>query len=146
VLQLFWGDRTWQYGWDVPPLVLEQCVASGPVVAGPPPLPGSVAALLRDCFERDPAERPPDFEAIAARLTGIYEEAAGTAYGRPRPEPGALLADQLNNKALSLLDLGREEEAERLRWRGAITDLELVARLEEVRASHGATGRRSPRL
>ncbi|HEY5434885.1 MAG TPA: serine/threonine-protein kinase [Candidatus Limnocylindrales bacterium] len=162
VLELFTGERTWQHGVAAAG-VLARYLAEGPALAGPPAMPGSLAALLRDCLQKDPAERPPDFEAIAARLVDIYEEATGTAYGRPRPKPGALLADQLNNKALSLLDLEHPAEAERLweealaadphhseatynhglwAWRhGAITDLDLVARLEEVRASHPATGR-----
>jgi len=158
VLELFTGERTWQHG--VAALgVLERYLAGGSERDGPPPMPAGLAALLRDCLAPDPADRPRDFEAIAARLAGIYEEATGTAYGRPRPEPGELLADQLN-KALSLLDLEHPAEAERLweealaadphhseatynrglwQWRqGAITDL---ARLAEVRASHEATGR-----
>ena len=158
VLVMFWGDLTWEYGWAVPPGVLEECAASGPVTAGPPPLPASLAALLRACLQEDPDRRPRDFDAVADALLATYREATGVPYPRQKPEAGDLLADQLNNRALSLLDLGRTDDAERcfgealaadphhveatynagLRaWRrGEITDLDLVARLEEVRTSH----------
>lgn len=81
-------------------------------------LPDPVTELLRACFADDPGQRPtaPD---VAARLVDIYATVVGTAYPRSRPKAATLLADGLSNQALSLLDLGRTEEAEEL-WRRAV--------------------------
>ena len=162
LLELFWGDRTWEHGWAVPPLVLRQCLAEGPATAGPPPMPAALADLLRDCLQADPDHRPHDFEAIATRLLALYREATGSDYPRTQPVPAELRADQLNNKALSLLDLGRAADAERLfaealaadphhpeatynrgllLWRrGEITDDALLERLREAGTSHPGEG------
>jgi len=156
LLDMFTGEPS-HYG-VAAPAVLAQYVQEGSQRDGPPPMPAGLVALLRECLAQDPAERPHDFEQVAARLAALYREATGAEYRRQKPEAVDLQADSLNNKALSLLDLGREAEAENLfaealaadphhpetsynrgllLWRrGEITDEELVARLEEVRTSH----------
>ena len=47
-------------------------------------------------------------------LYAAYEAATGHAYPRPEPQAGKDTADSLNNRAVSLLDLGREAEADPL--------------------------------
>ncbi|TDD74227.1 protein kinase [Actinomadura darangshiensis] len=83
------------------------------------PVPPAVAALLRRCFADDPAARPAGFGEVAATLTEVYREVLGVPYERPAPKAARLLSDGLSNQALSLLDLGRTEEAEGL-WRRAL--------------------------
>ncbi|WP_346044522.1 WD40 repeat domain-containing serine/threonine protein kinase [Actinomadura chokoriensis] len=83
------------------------------------PVPPAVAALLRQCFALDPAARPDGFGGLAATLAGLYREILGVPYERPVPKAARLLSDGLSNHALSLLDLGRTEEAEAL-WRRAL--------------------------
>ena len=87
----------------------------------------------------------------------------GRPYGRPEPRAGVETADSLNNRAASLLDLGREKEAEellghalqlspqhlesttnrmRLEWgRAGLRDDEIRARIEEASKSQPATAR-----
>ncbi|GAA3436916.1 serine/threonine-protein kinase [Kutzneria kofuensis] len=82
------------------------------------PMPAKVVALLRTCFADDPEQRPTALD-VAAQLIDLYGDVVGTAYGRQAPKPARLLADGLSNQALSLLDLGRVEEAEEL-WQRAV--------------------------
>lgn len=115
VLELFAGHRPTRYG-QAAGEALESLVRGGdPRI----PIPPAVTALLRRCFVEDPERRPAGFGELAATLAELYREVLGTAYERPAPEAARLLSDGLSNQALSLLDLGRIEEAEQL-WRDAL--------------------------
>ena len=92
------------------------------------------------------------------QLKAIYQESLKQPYPREKPEAAELVAEALNNQAVSLLDLGRPKEAERLfrkaleadphqleatynlglfLWRsGRMTDDRLVSELQEVRTTH----------
>ena len=127
-----------------------------------PPMPDGLAALLKRCLVRDPSERPKDMGDLARELIGIYAEAVGEPYPRAEPRTAVRLADELSNQALSMLDLGEQEQAERLwgraveadphnphaaynrglhLWRtGRITDAQLLADLERIRAAHPEDG------
>jgi hypothetical protein len=80
---------------------------------GVPRMPRGAAELLRRCLQQRPKVRPRDMLTVANTLRGIYEQTTGRAYQRTEGQPAELLADSLNNRAVSLLDLGRPEEAER---------------------------------
>ncbi|WP_396446937.1 protein kinase [Actinomadura sp.] len=121
-------------------------------------LPPGLAELLRACFRPDPSSRPDRMDALADELATVYAQVTGDPYPRARPAPATLLADGLSNQALSMLDLGHAEEADALweralqadpsnphavfnrglrLWRaGRMTDAQLIAELEQVRASH----------
>ncbi|MEO5361758.1 MAG: protein kinase [Nitrospirota bacterium] len=123
-----------------------------------PPMPPQIAKLLRTCLNINPLQRPETMEQIANTLIGIYQEITSTPYPRQMPQANSATADSLNNRAVSLLDLGRDEEAEKLwqeaikiqphhpqssynlgliNWRNAkITDDMLIRELEEVQRSH----------
>jgi WD40 repeat protein/serine/threonine protein kinase len=123
-----------------------------------PTMPQELVVLLRRCFRKKPSGRPRDMREVVAVLRRVYQDVTGREYARPEPQPAEGLADTLNNQAVSLLDLGRQEEAERLweeslrieqhhpestynyglhRWRaGRLTDDTLLQRMREVVASH----------
>lgn len=158
VLEMFTGGVTWAAG-PVAGAALAAYRQQGTAADLRVPMPASVADVLAACLWDDPADRPANLEEVVARLAEAYQLETGSAYGRPRPSVTELRADELNNRALSLLDLGRVGEAEGvfdealtvdpqhleatfnaglLRWRsGQLRDDELVARLEAVRAGTG---------
>lgn len=110
VLEMFAGERRSEFG-QVAAVELESYLAEGPA-AGIPAMPAALASLLGECLRADPDARPHDFGEIADRLVDIYQDSTGTPYPRRRPDSVDLRADALNNRALSLLDLGRRAEAE----------------------------------
>lgn len=150
VLELLTGEVRWEAG-SVAGAGLGYYLSDpdNPVAAPP-----RLAELLGRCLRPDPAARPSSMAEIAAELAELYEQATGLPYPRPASPEAALRADELSNRGLSLLDLGRADEAEAafaealtvdphhlgavynaglLRWRsGVITDVELVAQLSEV--------------
>lgn len=127
-------------------------------LAAIPAMPAGLVAVLRDCLAPQPADRPKDMGRIAHAVTEVYAEAIGEPYPRPEPQTATRLADDLSNQALSMLDLGRDDEAGELwqraaeadprnphvtynrglhLWRtGELTDAEVIADLEGVRAAH----------
>ncbi|WP_433323101.1 protein kinase domain-containing protein [Spirillospora sp. CA-294931] len=127
-------------------------------LAAIPAMPGGLVTLLRECLAPEPSDRPRDMGRIADAVADVYAEAVGERYPRPEPLTAVRLADELSNQALSMLDLGRDGEAEELwrraaeadprnphvafnrglrLWRGGErTDAEVVADLEGVRAAH----------
>jgi len=118
VMEMYLGDRPWAYG---------QC--GNGVVAGlncrgyfeeaRVPMPDALKELLAQCMEAEPTDRPHDFVEIEARLHEIYKDETGSPYPRPAPKAAADTADSLNNRALSMLDLGKTEAAERA-WATAL--------------------------
>ena len=77
-----------------------------------------ISSFCLRLLAKDPSERPSASEAVV-ELMSLYEVVTGQKYLRLIPDASALLADSLNNQALSMLDLGRDEEATRL-WKEAI--------------------------
>jgi WD40 repeat protein len=156
VLEMLLGERTWLSG--VAALdALEDYASPGSELAadakiGSPP--GQLVELLRQCFSYDLVQRPADMLEVAGRLQEIYRREVGQAYPRQLPKAAELRADSLNNKALSMLDLGKEQDAVDAwcraleidphhaeatynlgswRWQAAQqTDLDLVHQLEAV--------------
>ncbi|HEY1176834.1 MAG TPA: protein kinase, partial [Phytomonospora sp.] len=150
VLEMYTGGITWMSG-SAAGHVLGDLRADGPGRPGPPPLPAGLGALLERCLRHDPAERPASMAEIADAIAAVYRDMTGTDHPRPVPVAAELRADELNNRGLSLMDLGRADDAEAafaealaadprhlqagynsglLRWRrGAITDLDLITDL-----------------
>jgi WD40 repeat protein len=157
VLEMFAGEVFWLAG-EAASEILESFLKTGAEDGSIPGMPNVLAELLKQCFQHNPDDRPKDMQEIIGRLKEIYKENVGREYSRPEPKAAELLADGLNNKAVSMLDLGKKEEAEKLYdealkvdshhpeatynrglllWRtGRITDYELVRQLEEVRTTH----------
>ncbi|MGO9506372.1 MAG: protein kinase domain-containing protein [Mycobacterium sp.] len=161
-----WAVSVWEMFTGEPPCQSGQAAAEAfrafrenPWADDPaiPPMPDALAELLTRCLDPDPVARPRRFDQLADELAQLYQRLVGAPHPRTKPEAAQLLADALNNQALSLLDLGRIAEAEQLwqqaltadphhlhtiynrglrRWRwGQTTDTALIAELETMRAA-----------
>lgn len=113
VLEMFLGERLWKKGAEA-----RESIA-GYTGEKRIPMPRMLEELLKQCTDPDPMKRPQDFAAIRERLLGIYKEETGRAYFRPEPERALATADSWNNRALSYLDLGKPETAEKC-WEEAL--------------------------
>lgn len=78
---------------------------------GIPLMPEGVARLLERCFLENSDERPRTLEECAQELAEVYSTCVGQAYTRPAPRAAEDSAATLNNRAVSLVDLGKQEEA-----------------------------------
>src|SRR5271166_4727210 len=147
LLELLLGELTWASG-IAAPAALED-IDDGR-------LDEEIVALLDSCFGSRSHPRWTSFDAVIQSLTSYYASRFG-AYYRPAPRPAELLADALNNRAASLVDLNQMDEASRvlnkaieldprhtevaynrgvLLWRSARgTDHDLLARIEDIRYS-----------
>jgi WD40 repeat protein/serine/threonine protein kinase len=157
VLELFTGGPPVRNGAEAG-AALDRFMHTGQADPAIPPLPRALADLIRRCFARDPAARPSEMDGLAGELIELHARLTGEPYPRQRPSAARLLADDLSNQALSMVDLGQPDRAEQLweralradphhphtvynrglhRWRtGRLSDTVLVGQLEEVRASH----------
>ncbi len=157
VLEMFQGERTWQHG-AVAAGALEYYLESVCEYSQLPQMPILLAQLLRRCFRENSLERPHDMLFVANELQDIYHSIVGKAYLRQLHKTGRDIADSLNNRALSLLDLGKQSEALQLweqalkvqphhpestynrgliLWRmGRINDDVLIVDMEQVQQSH----------
>lgn len=108
VLEMLAGGVRWQVGLAAP-AVLAELVAHGPD-PGLPALPEALSDLLGRCLQADPGRRPRSTASLAADLAAVKQDVDHRA---PRPAPRSLAggAVELNNRALSLIDLGRLDEA-----------------------------------
>jgi len=154
VFAMFCGKPPCRYGGQTAPQVFQAYLERPPDEADLPRMPDSLTALLRRCFAISPEGRPQTMQEVAEDLRAIYREVVGSNYPRQQPVATELKANSLNNRAASLLDLGRQTEAAELleeawqqhpwqpqvthnhgvlRWRmGHVTDAELVAELEDL--------------
>jgi WD40 repeat protein len=157
ILEMFQGEVTWVTG-VVANYTLEQYLQDGPPNSYLPKMPNQLASLLRHCFQENPDDRPHNMQEVASELQRIYQQVVGLAYSRQEPEASKDIADSLNNKAVSLLDLGKQDKALQLwqqslkiqpqhrdstynqgmfLWRsGKITDKSLVSNLNEIKQSY----------
>ncbi|WP_433236395.1 protein kinase domain-containing protein [Actinomadura nitritigenes] len=160
VLEMFTGEVSWMAGPAAGAALADLRERGELARAG---MPATVADLLARCLRDDPAERPGSMSEVAAVLSRIHADETGRPYPRSVPVAARLRADELNNRALSLLDLGRREESDEafrearavdpqhpeatynvgvLHWRaGRITDERLVRDLGAVYASTGESAR-----
>ena len=108
VMEMFLGERLWSSG-SVAGSACDTYFESTRM-----PVPESVKDLLRECFKSNEARRPRDFKILADRVKSIYQTLTGEGYPREFLEAAKIQGDSLNNRAASMLDLGRAEEAEKL--------------------------------
>jgi WD40 repeat protein len=113
VLEMFVGDRRWDTG------VTAGIACDSYFDMAYIPVPDAMKNLLRLCFKSKVELRPANFAEIEALLCEIYQAETGKFYARPNTGVTAETADILNNKALSFLDIGITDKAER-RWEEAM--------------------------
>jgi tetratricopeptide (TPR) repeat protein len=107
VLEMFTGEVTWTIG------VAAQEILAGYEQQDPtiPGMPAELRNLLARCFQQAPEARPATMLEVATELQEIYAHSVGRPYGKTMPRPSATQVDSLINRANSLLQLGRLEEA-----------------------------------
>ena len=113
VMEMYLGEHPWQNG-VIAGAVCEEYFPDAKVS-----IPQKMQKLLGKCLNAKETERPHDFVEIEKQLLEIYREEAGEIYPRPMSKATADTADSLNNRALSLIDIGKTEEAEKL-WEKAL--------------------------
>jgi WD40 repeat protein/serine/threonine protein kinase len=110
ILEMFTGRKTWKNG-TLARDGLHEYRATGAANSTIPPMPAPLSDLLDRCFIEDPEGRPRDMRVICDELIEIYRKSTGQAYSRSEPRMDTTLADSLNNRAVSMVDLGRSDEA-----------------------------------
>jgi len=125
--------------------------------------PFELRTVIFKAMEKAPEDRYQSFEEIRKALEETYRTVTDKPYPRKPPSEARLVAADLNNRAISLHDLGRVTEAQEaleralaadpshlesnynrslLEWRsGRITDVEVVRRLQEIRNAAGFSWR-----
>ena len=73
-------------------------------------LPTELSEFIMQCISKIPQDRPKDFEVIIEKLQKIYLDMTGLTYPRKSPDIDKLCAVDLNNRALSILDLGESND------------------------------------
>ena len=123
----------------------------------PGSVPSEVSALILRCLEPEPEDRWNSFTAVSGQLKTVYLKLVKSDYQRLEPKAADILADGLNNRGVSLWDLGKTGEAEAafgealklntnhpratfnlglLRWRDCrSTDTQILTKLNEIRSS-----------
>lgn len=109
-------------GFSLPALVRSHLrVAPTDPLSIRPDLPRSLADIIMTCLKKKPENRYSSFVDLCGALDALSREVFPGREPRRSPNIVALKADSLNNQAVSLLDLGREEEA-----RGLLEDAHSV--------------------
>ncbi len=104
VLAMYAGERLWETGAEAKD-IFDRCL-SGCKYS----VPGSLASVLRSCL----TEKPDGFSGITDSLTSLYLERFAKPYPRFLPDADLLTADNNNNYALSMIELGKEAPAAEL--------------------------------
>lgn len=127
-----------------------------------PDVPPALADLVVRCLQKRPEARPASFDAVADSLVRFHQSEFGRAPDRSDPGEIDARSASLNNRALSMLDLGHRQDAKRLLdealaidprhqeanynrsrldWEdGRIDDLAVVRSVEETLAAHPTSG------
>lgn len=116
VLEMFTGPRKWSNG-AIAGAACETYFDEAQVE-----VPQAMRDLLRKCLNADAYKRPHDFAIIEQDLLSIYAAVTGKKYPRPVSKAASDTADSLNNKALSFLDMGMRQQAEKCFDRAVFVD------------------------
>lgn len=112
VLEMFAGGIFWRAG-QAAAQALESYAEQGAAEKTLPPMPAGVMELLKRCFQQQPEYRPQNMGEVVEEIRRNYRNCFGSDYRRSEPKRVTLLADALNNRGVSMLDLGRNEDAEK---------------------------------
>jgi len=119
ILEMILGYCSWEAG-AVAPGVFEayrdNTLDDAPKLSK---IPDAMAQLLENCFHEEEENRSNNLQEVAEVLITIYCDVADHYYPRQQPKAGHGTASSLNNQAISLLDLGKTDEARTL-WENAL--------------------------
>ncbi len=158
IFEMFVGEPPCRHGGQLAAEVFGSYLDTSVEEDAMPLLPKPLAHLLNDCFQSDPKRRPQDLYQLTERLKTVFRQLIGTNYPRIEARPVNLLADGLNNRGVSMVDLRKHVEAEKcfrealtsypghpqatynlglLQWRSAQTsDRDVLHRLDQVKQAH----------
>ena len=105
VYEMFVGEVTWSSGMVVPE-ALEVYLRGKERNQYIPKMPPELGQFLLECLRISPGDRPHDFVAVDEKLNEIYRSVFHTPFQRALPERQELGADSINNRIISLVDLG----------------------------------------
>ncbi len=119
-------------------------------------MPDVIADCLRRCLRLESKDRPGNLREVVGELIALYRKCAQGEYGRSEPKAVKMDASSLNNRGLSLMDLGQADQALavwdealakhpghwettynwaiRLWRRGSLTDQSVVEALREAKS------------
>lgn len=157
VLEMLCGRKMWERGIHAPHVLRRLCRDGSPHDYVPR-VPEGLAVLLARCFDEDPSHRPDDMREVADALRGIHFDVFKERFPLEEPKAVEKRAESLNNRAVSLMDLGKTGEALAaweqalesqpmhpesaynaglVRWRqGLLSDEALVQQLRRIRQMH----------
>lgn len=84
-----------------------------------PEAPQELETLIQQLLQKRPSNRPPNAGNVAHALQTIYEQVSGRSYERVKLRVAALAADSLNNRAVTLFELGQRDAA-KIKWHEAL--------------------------
>ena len=113
VFEMFVGEPSWQSGAAVG-AAFSDFVDSGAKFPGFPQIPDKLTRILRSCLAYPPSNRPNSFREIAEEICEMHSLLLDEPCPASPPDMGLVAADSLNNRAVSLLDIGDEPRAGRL--------------------------------
>lgn len=113
VFELFIGERSWQSGAAVG-AAFEDFVADGAKHPEFPRIPERLINILKSCLAYPPSDRPDSFGNIAKILCELHSELLDEPCPASEPDLSLIAADSLNNRAVSLLDIGDTLRASQL--------------------------------
>ncbi len=102
ILEMIKGDMDWMHG-QAAHHVLEDLY--GERMAGDP-----IALVLSKCLQVKPADRLPSLAVASQEMQTVFETTAELSYPRKQRAAGDLDSQALNNKGVSLIDLGAVDE------------------------------------
>jgi serine/threonine protein kinase len=111
--EMFIGGPNWQSGAAVG-AAFHEYLESGAKFPGFPQMPDAFAKTLGACFATKFSDRPDSFREIAEAICEMHFHLLGEPCPASPPDMGLVAADSLNNRAVSLLDLGEIPRASAL--------------------------------
>ncbi len=112
VLEMFTGEVFW-LGGQFAAQALEESRRNSSTRSELPTMPKSIINILQECLLLDPEARPNSMMEVADRFSTDFQKITGQKFTRLRPEVVQMIADNLNNKAVSYIDMGLINEAKK---------------------------------
>ncbi len=76
-----------------------------------PDVPPALADIIMRCLAKEPEDRPNSMHELREYQVDLYKKLVGKPYWKEVPQAAELRSSTLNNRAISLLDLGKRQEA-----------------------------------